>query len=165
MHCTFLTGHRFYRHHEPFDLDLGQVRLGTCNPRSRCSPTSFTVTESTAVQNAQCMQFKECTDEEYEATPGTGDKDRECIKITVCEDTPGRQTLQNATATSDAVCFDIVTECPFVNQYFDNGEGGCKDATVCGSRQETKAEKTNTTDRQCVDLQVMQTDPTLLKYN
>ena len=55
------------------------------------------------------MEFRECTDAEYEATPGTGNKNRECIATTVCEDT-GKQTLIEATPTSDAVCFSVVTE-------------------------------------------------------
>lgn len=55
------------------------------------------------------MEFRDCTDDEYEATPGTGNKNRECIATTVCEDT-GRQTRTPATPTSDAVCFDVVTE-------------------------------------------------------
>ena len=98
------------------------------------------------------MQFRDCTDQEYESISGTGDKNRECTAITVCED-QGKDTLTPATATSDAVCFDIVTTCPFENQYFDQQGKECKDATVCGVRQETKQDKTETTDRQCVNLE------------
>jgi len=47
--------------------------------------------------------------------------------------------------------------CPFANQFFSNDEGGCKDATVCGIRQAVTAELGNTTDRVCVDLQVLRT--------
>ena len=41
-----------------------------------------------------------------------------------------------------------------MNQFFSNDDGGCKDATICGVRQRISKEKTQTTDRECIDLEV-----------
>ena len=142
----------FYRHHSPFDTELGQVVLGQCQSKTSCGSTAFTQDASTALKDSTCVEFQNCDfSTQFQSSSGDRDQDRQCIETTTC--TEGQITLRDATRTSDTVCVNVSIQCEYdASQFFDQDSNGCKDATICGVKEIETASLTATTDRVCTQL-------------
>jgi hypothetical protein len=135
----------------PFDDVLGNIKLGTCLPESKCSPAQFDRIASTYLEESECVEIQTCNESQFERNAPTKDSDRDCVIITEC--TEDEITAVPPTSTSDRQCVAIDITCDF-NQYHD-GEG-CKDATVCALREREVSPLNTTVDRQCVEIEQCQ---------